>query len=241
MLLITLQALPSALLLPGKWSDSRAGLQASRDALVSTLEVERLSVARTELALAELDALSAPANKQAVLPARGYLSKTAGCYKADGSSGPPPSAMTLALNNFWRELKELTATVLPYQTSYDMKRTFATDEAAQYAEALRGLTLSNDAIWEREDARAAAGGSVPAPLVIRIPYLVLCGVLDTLYDGRPIARFWYLETVSPLAPPRPQLAPQVQPWPSPTSLSWGSEPHPHPRRWRASRTSDTTR
>ena len=52
---------------------------------------------------------------------------------------------------------------------------------------------------------------MPAPLVIRIPYLVLCGVLDTLYDGRPIARFWYLETVSPLAPPRPQLAPQVQP------------------------------
>ena len=125
MLLIALQALPSALLLPGKWSDSRAGLQASRDALVSTLEVERLSVARTELALAELDALIAPANKQVVLPARGYLSRTAGCYKADGSSGPPPSAMTLALNNFWRELKELTATVLPYQTR-DMKRTFAT-------------------------------------------------------------------------------------------------------------------
>ena len=71
----------------------------------STLEVERLSVARTELALAELDALIAPANKQVVLPARGYLSRTAGCYKADGSSGPPPSAMTLALNNFWRELK----------------------------------------------------------------------------------------------------------------------------------------
>ena len=37
---------------------------------------------------------------------------------------------------------------------------------------------------------------MPAPLVIRIPYLVLCGVLDTLYDGRPIARFWYLETVA---------------------------------------------
>ena len=37
---------------------------------------------------------------------------------------------------------------------------------------------------------------MPAPLVIRVPYLVLCGVLDTLYDGRPIARFWYLETVA---------------------------------------------
>ena len=72
-----------------------------------------------------------------------------------------------------------------------------------YAETLKGLTLSNDAIWAREDARP----SVPAPLVIRVPYLVLCGVLDTLYDGRPIARFWYLETVSPLAPARPPARP----------------------------------
>ena len=110
--MLLLHALPSAVLLPSKWSDSRAGLQASRDALVSKLEAERLSVARTELELAELDAQLAPA-KQAVLPAQGYLSKTAGCYQKDGSSGPPPSAMTLALNNFGRELKELTASVLP--------------------------------------------------------------------------------------------------------------------------------
>ena len=189
-MMLLLHALPSAVLLPSKWSDSRAGLQASRDALVSKLEAERLSVARTELELAELDARLAPA-KQAVLPAQGYLSKTAGCYQKDGSSGPPPSAMTLALNNFGRELKELTASVLPYETR-DIERTFATDEAATYAEALKNLTLSNDAIWAREDARP----SVPAPLVIRLPYLVLCGVLDTLYDGRPIARFWYLETVA---------------------------------------------
>ena len=184
-MMLLLQALPSAVLLPSKWSDSRAGLQASRDALVSKLEAERLSVARTELELAELDAQLTPA-KQAVLPAQGYLSKTAGCYQKDGSSGPPPSAMTLALNNFGRELKELTASVLPYETR-DIERTFATDEAATYAEALKNLTLSNDAIWAREDARP----SVPAPLVIRLPYLALCGVLDTLYDGRPIARFWY--------------------------------------------------
>lgn len=189
-MLLVLHALPSAVLLPSKWSDSRAGLQASRDALVSKLEAERLLVARTELELAELNAQLAPA-QQAVLPAQGYLSKTAGCYKKDGSSGPPPSAMTLALNNFGRELKELTASVLPYETR-DIKRTFATDEAATYAEALKNLTLSNGAIWAREDARP----SVPAPLLIRLPYLALCGVLDTLYDGRPIARFWYLETVA---------------------------------------------
>merc|ERR1719183_1978309 len=150
-MLLVLHALPSAVLLPSKWSDSRAGLQASRDALVSKLEAERLLVARTELELAELNAQLAPA-QQAVLPAQGYLSKTAGCYKKDGSSGPPPSAMTLALNNFGRELKELTASVLPYQTR-DMKRTFATDEATEYAQALKGLTLSNDAIWARENAR----------------------------------------------------------------------------------------
>ena len=52
---------------------------------------------------------------------------------------------------------------------------------------------------------------MPAPLVIRIPYLVLCGVLDTLYDGRPIARFWYLETVSPLAESSSPTTPPARP------------------------------
>ena len=85
--MLLLHALPSAVLLPSKWSDSRAGLQASRDALVSKLEAERLSVARTELELAELDAQLAPA-KQAVLPAQ--LNSWCACKRCDTACCRPP-------------------------------------------------------------------------------------------------------------------------------------------------------
>ena len=75
------------------------------------------------------------------------------------------------------------------------------------------LTLSNDAIWEREHARpqikcvgheprrrsACASAHAPlrrAPWIIKAPYLVLCYMLDTIFDGRPLARLWFLETVA---------------------------------------------
>ena len=35
-----------------------------------------------------------------------------------------------------------------------------------------------------------------APWVIKAPYLVLCYMLDTIFDGRPLARLWFLETVA---------------------------------------------
>merc|ERR1719506_334855 len=97
--------------------------------------------------------------------------------------------MTLALENFQRELPEMAAAVL------GIRKPLAEAEAQQlsgYADALQNLKLSNEAIWVREEAR----DQVPAPLVIKLPYLALCGVLDTLFEGRAIARFWFLETVA---------------------------------------------
>ena len=32
--------------------------------------------------------------------------------------------------------------------------------------------------------------------IIKIPYLVLCVMLDKIFDNRPISRFWFLETVA---------------------------------------------
>jgi len=61
-----------------------------------------------------------------------------------------------------------------------------------YAESLQALTLDNAAIWARAHARPA----VPAPWLIKAPYLFLCGQLDSLFEGRPIERFWFLETVA---------------------------------------------
>ena len=197
-------------------------LRQQRKSLVSILERERASVAQSEKRLAELDEQLSPKDGKLfvlldkVLPPRGYLSKTAGLYNEDGQSGPPPSAMTLALANFGRELKELTATILPYATTAASR---GYDTSCVYATALQNLTLDNDAIWAREEALP----QVPAPLLIRWPYFAVCAVLDRLYDGRPIARFWYLETVAripyfgystmvkpccPLSLPAPSLPPR---------------------------------
>merc|ERR1719263_1762861 len=95
--------------------------------------------------------------------------------------------MTLALSNLKRELPELTAAVLGGTREPEGQ---VTDP--DYTAALQSLRLSNEAIWAREEARQ----QVPAPLVIKGPYLALCAVLDGLFDGRPIARFWFLETVA---------------------------------------------
>ena len=54
------------------------------------------------------------------------------------------------------------------------------------------LVLDNRAIWAREEARPP----VKAPLLLLAPYYALCWVLDSVFDGRPIARFWFLETVA---------------------------------------------
>lgn len=174
-----------------------------RAALAKQLERERAAVARSEAALRALDgerpdSVALPGAATAG-PALGYLSKTAaGCYStADG--GPPPSAMTLALSNFRRELPEMVAAALgrtrPPQGAgfadalHGRKRP---PQETGYADALQRLGLSNDAVHERERARE----QVPAPLLIKLPYDVLCGGIDALFGGRPIARFWFLETVA---------------------------------------------
>ncbi|CAM9311168.1 unnamed protein product [Discosporangium mesarthrocarpum] len=79
---------------------------------------------------------------------------------------------------------------------------------------LTGLKLSNKAIMEREDRRIEARvkflkgearkGIIEAqeilamksPWVVWYPYRFLCYFLDTIFDGRPIQRFWFLETVA---------------------------------------------
>eukprot|EP00271_Cylindrocystis_brebissonii_P010560 TRINITY_DN26776_c0_g1_i1.p1 TRINITY_DN26776_c0_g1~~TRINITY_DN26776_c0_g1_i1.p1 ORF type:complete len:465 (+),score=81.49 TRINITY_DN26776_c0_g1_i1:142-1536(+) len=54
------------------------------------------------------------------------------------------------------------------------------------------LTLSNKAVWAREHARPP----IQAPWWINAPYYALCLSLDVIFDGRPIQRFWFLETVA---------------------------------------------
>ena len=39
------------------------------------------------------------------------------------------------------------------------------------------------------------------PWYVIFPYYALCAFLDIIYEGRPLARFWFLETVARYAPP----------------------------------------
>ena len=58
---------------------------------------------------------------------------------------------------------------------------------------LEQLTLNSTAIWERERAE----GPIEAPLIIKVPYLVLCWFLDVLFEGKNVfSRFFLLETVA---------------------------------------------
>lgn len=66
------------------------------------------------------------------------------------------------------------------------------EAASQMHAQLELLTLSNAAIWAREYERP----QVRAPWIIKGPYLALCYALDNIFDGRPLARLWYLETVA---------------------------------------------
>lgn len=61
---------------------------------------------------------------------------------------------------------------------------------------LNQLVLSNKAVHEREVRREETGKGVEAPVVLRLPYVVLCGLIDLLFENRPLSRFWFLETVA---------------------------------------------
>ncbi|XP_002984492.2 uncharacterized protein LOC9644228 [Selaginella moellendorffii] len=65
-------------------------------------------------------------------------------------------------------------------------------EQEDLRKALAKLTLNRDAVWERERNRPP----VEAPWWILGPYYALCWMLDVIFEGRPIQRFWFLETVA---------------------------------------------
>ncbi len=65
-------------------------------------------------------------------------------------------------------------------------------ECTEIRNRLKQLTLDNDAVWARERARPQVETALP----IRVVYHVLCWFLDVLFEGRPISRFWMLETVA---------------------------------------------
>jgi hypothetical protein len=115
----------------------------------------------------------------------GFSSKSSGS-KYTGSSSirgstVPPSAIYLAFDNFAREISNFINEITNNNKTTDKVR-----------DQLKLLTLSNEEIWKRKNLRP----EVKSPLIIQIPYLFLCKLLDVLFEGRPINRFYFLETVA---------------------------------------------
>lgn len=71
-----------------------------------------------------------------------------------------------------------------------------TPEQAEILERVRSLKLNDPLVAKREREREEREGRVDAPWPIRLAYGSLCWVLDVIYAGRPIQRFWFLETVA---------------------------------------------
>eukprot|EP00468_Gymnochlora_sp_CCMP2014_P004184 CAMPEP_0167748188 /NCGR_PEP_ID=MMETSP0110_2-20121227/4702_1 /TAXON_ID=629695 /ORGANISM="Gymnochlora sp., Strain CCMP2014" /LENGTH=438 /DNA_ID=CAMNT_0007633181 /DNA_START=239 /DNA_END=1555 /DNA_ORIENTATION=- len=127
----------------------------------------------------------------------GYLAKTAGRYfDLNGPGGPPGGAIKMARENFAREFQEM---IKFFQGKGDIEDADDCivdpddpEKCLSYRQMLKNLTLSNDAVWARERNRP----EIQAPFIIKGPYFILCYMLDVLFDGKPLERFWFLETVA---------------------------------------------
>jgi ubiquinol oxidase len=95
----------------------------------------------------------------------------------------------LGSRNFAVELAEL---------GRSLRRAVGMEMPAKYAPPdCLGLTLSDDAVAEREQQREAArGDSWPVSPPVTLLYKVLCRLIDALFVGRPIPRMWFLEVVA---------------------------------------------
>lgn len=127
----------------------------------------------------------------------GFLSRSEGCRPTPLFSspdirfegyGPPGNVFSLGSQQFMRNLNAMLDEYKDEEDNPDL-----TPRQRELQAKLNELTLSSDAIWERERAR----GEVVAPYIIKIPYYVLCFMLDVVFEGRnPFSRFFLLETVA---------------------------------------------
>lgn len=101
--------------------------------------------------------------------------------------GPPANVWKLGTQQFMRNLK---AMVNEYEDEPDIE---LTPRQLELREKLEQLTLDKDEIWKRE----TADGPIDAPLIIKIPYLFLCWMLDAVFEKQYVpSRFFLLETVA---------------------------------------------
>lgn len=127
----------------------------------------------------------------------GFISRSEGCrFESIDQSvdarfegyGPPGNIFSLGSQQFMRNLRAMIG-----EYTDDESNPALTAAQRDLQEKLGELTLSSEAIWDRERAR----GEVVAPWIIKIPYFGLCYLLDVMFEGRnSFSRFFLLETVA---------------------------------------------
>jgi ubiquinol oxidase len=125
----------------------------------------------------------------------GFVSRSEGASFSDLRSespafegyGPPSNIFSLGARQFIRNWKAILGEYM------DEEPKDLSPKQQEYQDQLDQLTLSSDAIWERD----LADGPIIAPIIIKIPYLFLCFLLDTVFEGSSVpSRFFLLETVA---------------------------------------------
>lgn len=161
------------------------------DELRERARAERKQLAATELALAA----AVLARKQESFDSMdefcsyGYIASVKGVYIDVSRNEVPKGFAQTASENFAREMREMVAFIDPDLDESDGRTTMPKELRVK----LEALRLDSDAIWEREKNRP----EVPAPWLLKAPYLALCFMLDKLFDEtKPVQRFWFLETVA---------------------------------------------
>lgn len=150
--------------------------------------------------LARERSILAPLQSESELDNFGYIRQFSGePYDSTKAMGVPGGMAEMGIENFLREGRSLLDSVgvgkfLPQVLASEVGVAPPKDtpEMKERKRILDSLTLSNDAVWDREKKRPP----VKSPLVIKIPYYFLCWVLDVIFEDRPIQRFWLLETVA---------------------------------------------
>jgi len=126
----------------------------------------------------------------------GFVSRSEGCRAETVDDltdelfegyGPPSNGFSLGKQQLIRNLNAIKG---EYKDEDDR---VLSEKQKKLQNELDSLTLSSAAIWEREEAR----GEVIAPFVIKVPYYVLCNMLDIMFkDKNVFSRFFLLETVA---------------------------------------------
>lgn len=104
----------------------------------------------------------------------------------------PKSFLKFAVDNFKKEVsrKRYGQKSDPYENKTRGEKM----KLMLLRKQVKKLQLNNQDIWKRE--QAASDITVEAPRSMMVMYHLICYLLDIVYDGKPIERFWFLETIA---------------------------------------------